>query len=172
MILALTIAVSLSALPGRALSETSPRDLDALSNASLIYVATVRKDGNQSTAAPVWFTLAADHRVLIQTSPKTWKAKRIRRGSPAIVWIGAPDGPALVGTAEISRDPAVIRRIVDDFPSRYLAARLGFRKPTQESFDKGERIAIRITPARDLPRGFRSRPGTPAPAALDSAARP
>jgi hypothetical protein len=36
-------------VPGQA----SPRGLDALSRASRIYIATVRRDGNQSKPAPV-----------------------------------------------------------------------------------------------------------------------
>jgi len=144
-------------------ADTSERDLKALADASLVYVATVRKDGNQSTAAPVWFTVAADKSILIQTGPTTWKAKRIARGSPVIVWIGDAKGPAFFGRAEITRDPKVVAAIVEDFPKRYMAARLGFHKPTTESFDKGDRIAIRITPTRDLPAGFTSAPGTPAP---------
>jgi pyridoxamine 5'-phosphate oxidase-like protein len=141
----------------------SQRDLDALSSASVLYIATVRKDGNQSTAAPVWFTLAPDHLVLIQTQPKTWKAKRIRRGSPVIVWIGKKHGPAFIGKAEITTDPAVGRQIVEDYPKKYLMARLGLNRPTQEMFDTGQVISIKITPARDLPDGFSSSPGTPAP---------
>jgi len=143
-------------------ADTSARDA-AVSKASLIYIATVRKDGNQSTAAPVWFTTTPDHHLLIQTGPTTWKAKRVRRGSPMIVWIGEPTGPAFVGKAAITRDPAVLQRIVEDFPKRYVEARLGFHKPTLESFDKGDRLAIDITPVRDLPKGFASKPGTPAP---------
>jgi hypothetical protein len=144
-------------------SQVSPRDLDALTGASVLYIATVRKDGNQSTAAPVWFTLAPDHLVLIQTQPTTWKAKRIRRGSPVIVWIGKKHGPAFIGRAEITHDPAVGRQIVEDYPKKYLMARLGLNRPTQEMFDKGQVISIKITPARDLPDGFASTPGTPAP---------
>ena len=76
-----------------------------LSNSQLIYIATVRKDGNQSKAAPVWFTISADsNAILIQTGPNTWKAKRIRRGSPVLVWIGSADGPAFIGKAEITSD--------------------------------------------------------------------
>ncbi len=139
------------------------RDIDALSSASVLYIATVRKDGNQSTAAPVWFTLAPDHLVLIQTQPTTWKAKRIRRGSPVIVWIGKKHGPAFIGKAEITHDPAVGHQIVEDYPKKYLMARLGLNRPTQEMFDKGQVISIKITPVRDLPDGFASAPGTPAP---------
>jgi hypothetical protein len=144
-------------------SQVSQRDFEALSNASVLYIATVRKDGNQSTAAPVWFTLAPDHLVLIQTQPTTWKAKRIRRGSPVIVWIGKKHGPAFIGKAEITHDPAVGRQIVEDYPKKYLMARLGLNRPTQEMLDKGQILSIKITPVRDLPDGFASTPGTPAP---------
>ncbi|HYA36119.1 MAG TPA: pyridoxamine 5'-phosphate oxidase family protein [Candidatus Binataceae bacterium] len=164
---AVALVVVLSVASG-AQCETSARDIDALSKASLIYIATVRKDGNQSKAAPVWFTTTADNIVLIQTAPDSWKAKRIRRGSPAMIWIGDANGPAFIAKAEITSDAEVINRIVDDFPKRYLMARVGIHKPTLEKFQKGERVAIRITPIRDLPEGFKSEPGTPAPK-LDAA---
>lgn len=157
------LAMEVFAMEGRALCQASQRDLTALSDASVVYIATVRKDGNQSTAAPVWFTVTADHMLLIQTGPATWKAKRIRRGSPVIVWIGKRIGPAFIGKAEITNDPAVVNQIVVDYPKKYLIARLGFHRPTKESFDKGERLAIKITPDHDLARGFSSQPGTPAP---------
>lgn len=144
-------------------AQASQRDLDALSTAGILYIATVRKDGNQSTAAPVWFTVSPNHLVLIQTQPTTWKAKRIRRGSPVIVWIGRKHGPAFIGKAEISSDPAVERQIIEDYPKKYLLARFGFHRPTQEIFDKGGILSIVITPVRDLPESFTSQPGTPAP---------
>jgi hypothetical protein len=148
---------------GKTDAQVSLRDIDALSKASVLYIATVRKDGNQSTPAPVWFTVAPEQVVLIQTRPTTWKAKRIRRGSPVIVWIGKPNGPAFIGKAEITSDPAVSRQIVEEFPKRYLMARLGLHRPTQEMFDKGQILSIKITPIRDLSEGFASNPGTPAP---------
>jgi hypothetical protein len=150
----------------------SQRDIDALSEASVLYIATVRRDGNQSTPAPVWFTISPNHLVLIQTEPITWKAKRIRRGSPVIVWIGKPRGPAFIGKAEITSDPAVPRQIVDDYPKRYLMARLGLHRPTQEMFEKGQILAISNHPVRDLPEGFASRPGTLAPSIDSERQRP
>ena len=148
---------------GKTHAQISKRDIDALSKASVLYIATVRKDGNQSRPAPVWFTVTSDHLVLIQTQPTTWKAKRIQRGSPVIVWIGKTQGPAFVGKAEITKDPAVAQQIVEDYPKRYLMARLGLHTPTQEMFDKGQILPITITPVRDLPEGFASKPGAPAP---------
>ena len=144
-------------------AQVSQRDLDALSTAGILYIATVRKDGNQSKAAPVWFTVSPNHLVLIQTQPTTWKAKRIRRGSPVIVWIGRKHGPAFIGRAEISSDPTVERQIIEDYPKKYLMARFGFHRPNQEMFDKGGILSIVITPVRDLPESFTSQPGTPAP---------
>ena len=162
--IAVVIVFSIFAGRGEALAETSKRDVDALAKAELIYIATVRKDGNQSTAAPVWFTVTPDHLVLINTGPDTWKAKRIKRGSPVIVWIDDEKGPAFIGKAEITNDAAVKNQIIEDYPKKYLQARIGLHKPSNESFDKGDRVAIKITPVRDLPDGFVSKPGTPPPA--------
>jgi general stress protein 26 len=145
-------------------AEISKRDAEALSKSDLIYIATVRKDGNQSTAAPVWFTTTADNNaLLIQTGPNTWKAKRIRRGSPALVWIGSANGPAFISKAEITNDPATVNKILTDFHNKYWQNRIMGIGPSRARFDSGERIAIKITPMRELPDGFTSAPGTPAP---------
>ena len=76
--LLIVLALEVLLMNSAALSQASHRDADALSQASVIYIATVRKDGNQSKAAPVWFTTTSDGLVLIQTATTTWKAKRIR----------------------------------------------------------------------------------------------
>ncbi len=151
--------------------QTSQRYLDALSRARHIYLATVRRDGSQSKQAPVWFTVTPEHSVLIQTGPSSWIARRVRHGSPVIVWIGKRNGPALIGNAVISNDQNVTKRIADDYPRKYLLARLDFRRPRQERFDAGEILAIKITPLRDLPEGFGSEPGVQETAAQKSWAR-
>lgn len=143
--------------------EVSQRNLDALSGASRVYVATVRKDGNQSKPVPVWFTLTSDGSLLIQTGRSSWIARRVRRGSPVILWIDKRDGPALIGNAGISKDPERIKQIVTDYRRKYLLARLGFHRPRQERFDAGEILAIEITPIRDLPDGLAAKPGSRAP---------
>lgn len=155
--------LAILAAGSNAMSQATQRDIDAFAKSSLVYIATVRKDGNQSKSTPVWFTTTPDHILLIETGPQSWKAKRIRRGSPAMIWIGAVDGPAFIGKAEITNDSAIETRIITDYPEKYLMARMGFAKPTQEKFDKGEIIALKITPVRDLPEHFANQPATPAP---------
>jgi general stress protein 26 len=158
----LGLSVVLLMMPAAAFGQASQRDLDAFAKSKLVYIATVRKDGNQSRSTPVWFTTTPDHILLIQTKPDSWKAKRIRRGSPAMIWIGTVDGPAFIGKAEITSDKAFQGRIITDYPKKYVTARVGLFKPSQEKFDSGKIVAIAITPVRDL-EGFMNQPGTPAP---------
>ena len=160
----LVAVLALAALSGAARAEISQRDQQALVRADLVFIATVRKNGMQSRAAPVWFTTGVDNNsILIQTEHTTWKAKRIRRGSPVLVWIGKPDGPAFIGRAEITNDSALQNKILADFRQKYLQNRLLGMGPSRAEFDRGELLAIKITPLRDLPEGFSSAPGTPPP---------
>jgi len=154
-----------------AIAAATPRDIDALAKATYIYIATVRKDGNQSKAAPVWFITTADNQVLIETSPTSWKAKRIKRGSPAMIWIGTRTGPAFIGKAEIVTDAGLQDQVIAEYPKKYLLAWVGFARPSRAKLDRGQIVVIRISPTRDLPDGFQSAPGTPAPL-LDEKAKP
>jgi Pyridoxamine 5'-phosphate oxidase len=171
LIAAAAILGAIAAPAAIANAVTSRRDADALAKATYIYIATVRKDGNQSKAVPVWFITTADQQVLIETSPTSWKAKRIKRGSPAMIWIGARTGPAFIGKAEIVTDPKLQDLVIAEYPKKYLLARIGFARPSRAKLDSGQIIVIHISPTRDLPDGFQSAPGTPAPA-LDEMAKP
>jgi hypothetical protein len=164
-------AAIFAAVATPAIGATSPRDVGALAKATYIYIATVRKDGNQSKAAPVWFITTADKQLLIETSPTSWKAKRIKRGSPAMIWIGARTGPAFIGKAEIVADTKLQDQVIAEYPKKYLLARIGFARPSRAKLVSGQIVVIRISPTRDLPDGFQSAPGTPAPA-LDEKAKP
>jgi Pyridoxamine 5'-phosphate oxidase len=171
LIAAAAVLAAIAAPGAIANAATSPRDADALAKATYIYIATVRKDGNQSKAVPVWFITTADQQVLIETSPTSWKAKRIKRGSPAMIWIGTRTGPAFIGKAEIVTDTKVQDQVIEQYPKKYLLARIGFARPSRAKLDSGQIIVIRISPTRDLPDGFQSAPGTPAPT-LDEKAQP
>lgn len=160
---AATILVTLAASVGLAISATSQRDTTALAKSTYIYIATVRKDGNQSKAVPVWFIATSNNLVLIETGPGSWKAKRIKRGSPALVWIGSRTGPAFIGNAEIVQDKSLQDSVIEQYPEKYLLARIGFARPSRAKLDSGQIVVIRISPTRDLPAGFASEPGTRAP---------
>ena len=157
-----TILGTLAASAVSGLCATSPRDEAALAKSTYIYIATVRKDGNQSTAVPVWFITTIDNQVLIETDPGSWKAKRIKRGSPALVWIGERTGPAFIGRAEFVQDKNLQDQVIDRYPKKYMLARIGLERPSRAKLDSGQIVVIRISPVRDLP-GFTSNPGTPAP---------
>ena len=141
----------------------SQRGSNALTNASYIYIATLRKDGTQSKAVPVWFITTPENRLLLDTNTKSWKAKRIRRGSPVLVWVGSRTGPAFIGTAEFVEDRAVQDEMIKQIPQKYFLARIGLLGPTRAKFDTRQIVTIRIVPERDLPNGFPSQPGTLAP---------
>jgi general stress protein 26 len=158
-----------SGLVATAHAAASTRDLSAFQDASYIYIATVRKDGNQSRAARVWFIVTPDNKIQIDTNSDSWKAKRIRRGSPVLVWLGSETGPAFIGKAEIVEDKAVQDSMIEKIPAKYFLAKIGFFGPKREKFDAGQIITIRISPVRDLPDGFTSAPGTPAPKLDESA---
>lgn len=170
-LLAAAALLAVAAPAVTAIAATSSRDADALAKSTYIYIATVRKDGNQSKAVPVWFITTADNQVLIETSPASWKAKRIRRGSPTLIWIGSPTGPAFIGKAEIVQDKTLQDQVIADYPRKYLLARIGFARPSRAKLDSGQIVVIRISPTRDLPDGFQSTPGTPAPL-LDEKPKP
>jgi Flp pilus assembly secretin CpaC len=171
LIAAVAVLAAIAAPAAIANAATSPRDAKALAEATYIYIATVRKDGNQSKAAPVWFITTDDKEILIDTSPTSWKAKRIKRGSPAMIWIGTRTGPAFIGKAEIVTATKLQDQVIAEYPKRYLLARVGFFRPSRAKLDSGQIVVIRISPTRDLPDGFQSAPGTPAPQ-LDEKTKP
>jgi hypothetical protein len=161
-ILIVNFIAALAGTAGVGFCATSARDSAELAKSTYIYIATVRKDGNQSKAVPVWFITTSDSQVLIETGPGSWKAKRIKRGSPALVWIGSPTGPAFIGKAEIVQDKTLQDQVIEQYPKKYLLARVGFARPSRAKLDSGQIVVIRISPVRDLP-GFASEPGTRAP---------
>ena len=165
-----TILATLAATAGLAIGATSARDTTELAKSTYIYIATVRKDGNQSKAVPVWFIPTSDNQILIETGPNSWKARRIKRGSPALVWIGSRTGPAIIGKAEIVQDKKLQDEVIEQYPKKYLLARVGFARPSRAKLDSGQIVVIRIIPARDLP-GLTSEPGTRAPG-LEEQAEP
>jgi hypothetical protein len=62
--------------------------------------------------------------------------------------------------------------MIEKIPEKYILARMGFFGPKRAKFDAGQIVTIRISPVRDLPDGFTSSPGTPAPKLEEGASSP
>jgi predicted pyridoxine 5'-phosphate oxidase superfamily flavin-nucleotide-binding protein len=87
----LAAMVAVVVLSSSARASISARDQQALAKADLVYIATVRKNGTQSKAAPVWFTTGTDsNSILIQTDKTTWKAQtnQPRQPGSGVDWQG------------------------------------------------------------------------------------
>lgn len=121
---------------------------DALSGAKNLYVATERKDGSRSDAAPIWF-MADDDALWFTTVPTSWKAKRVRLGRPLHVHVGARSGPYFKGRGTVVTDPAVAARMAPVYRRRYWLAWLGFFRPDPERVRSGRTVIVRVEPWRD-----------------------
>ncbi len=117
----------------------------ALKTEKDIYVATKRKSGEWSKAAPIWFVYDGEA-VYFTTSPTAYKAKRIKRGSPVRVWVGSNDGPSFTGKAEIVEDSAIVARMGEAYGQKYWIAWLGLFRPRVDRVEAGKTVAVKVTP--------------------------
>ena len=117
----------------------------ALATAKNLYVATERKDGSRSDAAPIWF-MADDAAVWFTTVPTSWKAKRVRLGRPLHVHVGSRSGAYFKGRGTIVTDPAVAVRMAPVYAARYWLAWLGFFRPNPERVRTGKTVIVRVVP--------------------------
>ena len=121
----------------------SPKTKELLQSSSYIYTATERKDGAVSESVPIWFVCDGE-KVFFTTSPDSWKAKRIARGSPVIINVGSKDGPKLMGKATQVTDPAVIDRMGQAYNDKYWIAWLGFFRPRSDRVTSGKTVAYLV----------------------------
>ena len=143
-----TLAIGLVAL-GAAVASGSgfPPDVaTALRSATQIYVATRRADGSTSRAVPVWFMVDGDQ-ILFTTAPDSIKVRRIRKGSPLTVSVGAADGPRFTGRAELVTDPEVAARMAPAYDQKYWISWLGLFRPRPERVRAGKTIIVRVRPS-------------------------
>jgi len=120
----------------------------ALQTEKEIYVATQRKNGEWSKAAPIWFMYDGGA-LYFTASPTSYKAKRIKRGSPVKVWVGSTEGPSFTGKAEIINDNATITRMGEVYSQKYWLAWLGVARPRVSRVQSGKTIAVRVTPLEE-----------------------
>lgn len=122
----------------------------ALRTSSLIYVATQRKNGQRSSIAPIWF-FYEDNKIFFTTAPTSWKAKRIKRGSPLYIWVGSEDGPFLNGKAEPITDGAFIDKMGAAYSNKYWIAWAGLFRPRSERVASGKTNAYLVTVSEGTP---------------------
>ncbi|MGH7894588.1 MAG: pyridoxamine 5'-phosphate oxidase family protein [Candidatus Binatia bacterium] len=140
------VAVCVLALAVVSTAASFPPDVaDALRTAKNLYVATKRKDGAQSSVAPIWFMFDGEA-VYFTTAPGTHKAKRIESGSPVLAWVGAENGPHFVGKGEIVRDPAVAEKMAPAYDQKYWISWMGFFRPRADRVRDGKTLIVRVTP--------------------------
>lgn len=123
----------------------------ALKSSDLIYVATRRRDGTQSSVKPIWFFYQGGGKLFFTTSPGSWKARRIAAGSPLYIWVGKQDGPFLLGTAQRVDDAALVDKMGQAYADKYWIAWLGFFRPRSGRVSGGQTVAYEVA----------LRPGTP-----------
>jgi general stress protein 26 len=144
-----TLLIGMVVLVGTAMAdETSsfpPEFMNKLNQEKQIYVATERKNGTRSTAAPVWFGVI-DDAIWFATLTNSYKAKRVKRGSPMYISLEGKDGPFTKAKAEIVRDGAMAQRLGEIYSRKYWIAWLGMFRPSREKIESGKNVLIRLTP--------------------------
>lgn len=129
-----------------AFASEMPHDLDqALKTAKEIYLATRRPSGEQSSVAPVWFMYEGGA-IYFATAPHSYKARRIRRGSPVEVWVGSRTGLHFSARAELLKDGDLAERMGNHYRQKYWIARLGFFKPSRARVAAGKIAIVKLTP--------------------------
>jgi len=118
---------------------------EALGRNKEIYVATQRKDGSRSKPVPVWFGMM-EGTIWFTTSPDSWKAKRIRRGSPVFVSVSGKNGAFVEMKAEIILDGDKAEQLGQVYDQKYWIAWMGFFRPSKARNESGKTILLKLTP--------------------------
>ncbi|GIW44817.1 MAG: hypothetical protein KatS3mg077_2099 [Candidatus Binatia bacterium] len=141
-----TVFVLVSMGSAQLLPQGLPLEMaEKLVEAKQIYVATQRKDGSRSEAAPVWFGIM-EGCIWFTTSPDSHKGKRIRRGSPVFVSVEGKKGPFVRLRAEIVKDGEKAEALGKIYERKYWLAWLGFFRPSGERVQSGKVLLIRLLP--------------------------
>jgi general stress protein 26 len=122
-----------------------PEFMNKLNQKKQIHVATERKSGARSTAAPVWFGVI-DNAIWFATLPNNHKARRVKRGSPMYISVEGKDGPFIKAKAEIVQDGAMAERLGEIYAHKYWIAWLGMFRPSRGKIESGKNLLIRLTP--------------------------
>ena len=145
-VLAVALVVLGAAVAG---AQFAPDVRDALGTAKKLYVATKRADGSTSKVAPIWFMFDGDA-VYFTTVPGSYKAKRIAKGSPVLVWVGSSRDRTSSARARSCAIPRWRRRWPRPTTRSTGSRGSGFFRPRPDRVRDGKTVIVRVTP---LPAG-------------------
>ncbi len=140
----------------------APVLLDALASSPYVYVSPLRGDGAESRChGEVWYDWIENSAVII-TGADRWKARSLARGlDRARIWVGDfgrvkglfgenddfRKGPHFDARAELSRDAALLERLLSAYERKYPAEIGDWRERMRRGFHDGSRVLIRYRPA-------------------------
>jgi hypothetical protein len=165
--LAGTLAVL--AWPGRSLADDAKASalpeaaLRALPASEFVYVSPLLADGRESTChGEVWYGWL-DGAVVLITSKDSWKARSVAKGRDrARLWVGSHgrwknalggrseafrQAPDFVGRARVSRDAALLEKLLAVYETKYPAEIGRWRERFREGLASGERVLLVYAPA-------------------------
>jgi hypothetical protein len=124
---------------------------DGLKTSKYIYLSSTRKDGNLGEPAEIWF-LYHQGSVYVGSSPKSWRARRIKWGRPqAKIWVGKRDGPSFAASGKIVDDAEVQAIMLKTFAEKYPEGWGRYERSFRDGFKDGSRVLIRYTPVDATP---------------------
>lgn len=146
LILTLIAAALVCLVPTESRGALSAEIESGLRSSKFVYISSTRKDGSLSKPAEIWF-MYHNGSVYVGTSPKSWRARRIRWGRPAAkIWVGKPDGPSFTATGAIVKDESAEQLLLKTFAEKYPEGWGRWEKSFREGFKDGNRVLIKYTP--------------------------
>jgi hypothetical protein len=140
---AIACALVLATSAAAALSPDVDR---ALRESKYVYIQSERKGGELGKAAEIWF-FYDQGRTYVGTRPTSWRVRRIKAGrKKARIAVGKADGPAFDATGEIVHDPAIEKKLMEEFAKKYPEGWSRFADSFRDGFKSGDRVIVRYTP--------------------------
>jgi hypothetical protein len=136
--------------------------LRALPGSEFVYVSPLHADGRESTChGEVWYGWLDDAVVLV-TSKDSWKARSVAKGlDRARLWVGSHgrwknalgggreefrQAPSFVGRARVSKDAALLERLLVVYEKKYPAEIGRWRDRFRSGLASGERLLLIYQP--------------------------
>jgi len=124
-----------------------PPEVDrALRDSKYVYIQSERKSGELGKPAEIWF-LYDKGLTYVGTRPTSWRVRRLKAGrKKARIAVGKADGPAFDATGEVVHDPAIEKKLMEEFAKKYPEGWSRFADSFRDGFKTGDRVIVRYTP--------------------------